>query len=48
VTLDDALRGCEAILRGDADEWNEASLYMIGRIEDAEAKQKSTRAGGEQ
>ena len=48
VSLEDALKGCAAILRGDADEWSESSLYMIGRLEDAEAKERAARAGGGQ
>jgi F-type H+-transporting ATPase subunit beta len=39
VPIEDTLTGCEAILRGDTDEWDEASLYMIGTLEDARRKQ---------
>jgi len=40
VSMDDTLAGCEAILRGDADTWDESSLYMVGTIEDARRKQQ--------
>jgi F-type H+-transporting ATPase subunit beta len=39
VSVDDTLAGCEAILGGETDAWDEASLYMIGTIEDAHRKQ---------
>ncbi|HKJ62178.1 MAG TPA: F0F1 ATP synthase subunit beta [Hyphomicrobiales bacterium] len=45
VTLDDALEGCTAILNGDADDWNEASFYMVGTFEDAKAKAIKARKG---
>ncbi len=38
VSLEDTIKGCSAILKGDTDDWNEQSLYMIGRLEDAKAK----------
>ena len=44
VKLEDTLAGCEAILRGDTDDWEEGSLYMIGTIEDARAKEEATKA----
>jgi F-type H+-transporting ATPase subunit beta len=40
VPIEDTLTGCEAILRGDTDAWDEASLYMIGTLEDARRKQE--------
>jgi F-type H+-transporting ATPase subunit beta len=39
VPIDEALEGCRAILRGDADKWAENSLYMIGTLDDARAKE---------
>jgi F-type H+-transporting ATPase subunit beta len=45
VPLDDALAGCQAILAGEADDWAESSLYMIGSLEEgrqAEARLKSS------
>ncbi|MGA7803170.1 MAG: F0F1 ATP synthase subunit beta [Bradyrhizobium sp.] len=39
VALKDTLQGCQAILNGECDEWTEASLYMIGSLAEAEAKQ---------
>jgi len=42
VLLKDTLAGCRAILDGEADEWPESALYMIGGIEDA---RQAARAG---
>jgi F-type H+-transporting ATPase subunit beta len=39
VPLKDTLQGCQAILRGECDAWSEASLYMIGRLAEAKARQ---------
>ena len=45
VPLEETLKGCEAILAGETDHWNESSLYMIGTLADAEAKEKASSAG---
>jgi len=45
VTLEDTLAGCEAILDGAADDWDEASLYMVGTLEEARAKQEAANKG---
>jgi len=45
VALADTLSGCRAILDGETDDWAESSLYMVGTLEDAcakEAKAKDT------
>jgi len=39
VSLSDTLAGCDAILEGAADDWAEASLYMIGPLSDARARE---------
>ena len=39
VSLADTLAGCAAILDGEADGWAESSLYMIGSLNDARAKE---------
>lgn len=44
VSIDDTLKGCEAILGGEADGWEESSLYMIGTIEDARVKEREAAA----
>jgi F-type H+-transporting ATPase subunit beta len=44
VSLADTLAGCQAILNGDADDWAESSLYMIGTLEDARAKEAKAAA----
>ncbi|PWJ20248.1 F0F1 ATP synthase subunit beta [Jannaschia seohaensis] len=38
VDFSHTLDGCEAILRGEADDWEESSLYMVGTLEDARRK----------
>ena len=44
VKLADTLAGCEAILAGETDEWAEASLYMVGTLEEARAKEQGAAA----
>ncbi len=48
VSLADTLAGVRAILDGETDDWAEGSLYMVGTLEDARAKEaasaKSERA----
>lgn len=39
VTRADTLAGCRAILDGEADDWAEASLYMVGTFDDARSKE---------
>jgi F-type H+-transporting ATPase subunit beta len=43
VPLAETLRGCQAILRGDCDQWAESSLYMIGTIDEAKAGELQTK-----
>ena len=45
VELAATLAGCRAILDGEADDWAEQSLYMIGDID--EARQKEAEAAAE-
>jgi len=42
VSRADTLAGCRAILDGEADDWAEASLYMVGTIADARTKEGQT------
>ena len=42
VELSETLAGCRAILDGEADDWAEGSLYMIGNLD--EARQAEARA----
>lgn len=45
VARADTLAGCRAILDGEADEWAESSLYMIGGLDEARQKEAAaTRA----
>ncbi len=46
VALEDTLKGVRAILDGATDDWSEASLYMVGTLAEAEAKEKAARAAG--
>ena len=43
VSLDEALDGCERILRDEFKDYPESALYMIGAIGEAEAKLKATQ-----
>ncbi|HVJ55356.1 MAG TPA: F0F1 ATP synthase subunit beta [Aliidongia sp.] len=40
----DTLEGCRAILDGETDDWAESSLYMVGTIEEARAKEAAAKA----
>ncbi|MHA1560247.1 MAG: ATP synthase beta subunit C-terminal domain-containing protein, partial [Alphaproteobacteria bacterium] len=40
VSLRDTLDGCRAILDGETDAWAESSLYMVGTLDDARAKER--------
>jgi F-type H+-transporting ATPase subunit beta len=44
VPLAATLKGCEAILKGDCDQWAEASLYMIGALDEANARERTKPA----
>jgi F-type H+-transporting ATPase subunit beta len=45
VPVADTVAGCKAILNGDCDDWDEASLYMIGPLSEGQAKE-AARSGG--
>ncbi len=42
----ETIAGCAAILDGEADEWAERSLYMVGTLEEARQKEAASVAGG--
>jgi F-type H+-transporting ATPase subunit beta len=42
VSLEDALDGCERILRDEFQDYPESAVYMIGAIEEAKGKTKSS------
>jgi F-type H+-transporting ATPase subunit beta len=44
VPLADTLAGCRVILSGETDEWAESSLYMVGDIDEARAKERARAA----
>ncbi|MCR8549926.1 F0F1 ATP synthase subunit beta [Salipiger sp. P9] len=43
VALEDTIAGCKAILAGEADDWDESSLYMVGNLDEARAKEEAAR-----
>jgi F-type H+-transporting ATPase subunit beta len=43
VSLEDTLKGCRAILDGEADDWAETSLYMVGTLDSARKKEESEK-----
>jgi F-type H+-transporting ATPase subunit beta len=44
VPLAETLTGCRAILDGEADDWSESALYMVGTLEDARKKEAAANA----
>lgn len=45
VDLGATLDGCRAILNGEADDWAESSLYMVGDLEEARSKESHAAKG---
>jgi len=45
VGLDATLAGCRAVLDGEADDWAESSLYMVGDLEEAREREAAAKAG---
>lgn len=45
VSRAETLAGCRAILDGEADDWAESSLYMIGTIDEARQKEATASKG---
>ncbi len=45
VELEDTLAGCRAILDGEADDWAESSLYMVGDLGEARERERAGAAG---
>jgi F-type H+-transporting ATPase subunit beta len=48
VSLDDALDGCERILKDEFEDYPESALYMIGAIDEAHKKHKPLGAKEDQ
>ena len=44
VPLAETLSGCRAILDGEADDWDESALYMVGTLNEARQKDAKQRA----
>ena len=44
VPLAETLSGCRAILDGEADEWSESALYMVGTLDEARKKEAAATA----
>ncbi|MEZ5931062.1 MAG: F0F1 ATP synthase subunit beta [Alphaproteobacteria bacterium] len=47
VSLEDTLKSCRMILDGAADDWAEGSLYMVGTLDDARAKEQASAAAAQ-
>jgi F-type H+-transporting ATPase subunit beta len=45
VELDATLEGCRIILDGEADDWAESSLYMMGNLDEARTKEAAAAKG---
>jgi F-type H+-transporting ATPase subunit beta len=43
VAVADTVAGCKAILAGESDDWRESSLYMVGTLDEARAKEEAAR-----
>jgi len=46
VELAAALDGCASIIEGEADDWAESSLYMIGDLDEARLRESAAKKGG--
>ncbi|MGE4072005.1 MAG: F0F1 ATP synthase subunit beta [Lysobacterales bacterium] len=46
VPVAETVAGCAAILAGECDDWDESSLYMIGNLEEARAKEAARQGAG--
>jgi F-type H+-transporting ATPase subunit beta len=42
VSVAETIRGCDAILSGDCDEWPEAAFYMSGTMDEARARKEAS------
>jgi F-type H+-transporting ATPase subunit beta len=42
VVVADTIAGCKAILAGECDAWQESSLYMIGTLDEARAREAAS------
>ena len=47
VGLDATLAGCRAILDGEADNWAESSLYLVGDLQEARERETLARGGAQ-
>jgi F-type H+-transporting ATPase subunit beta len=45
VKLADTIAGCRAILDGQCDDWREDSLFMVGTLDEARAREDAARKG---
>jgi F-type H+-transporting ATPase subunit beta len=46
VALADTLAGCKSILDGECDDWQESSLYMIGKLDEAREREHGSPKPG--
>lgn len=45
VSLEETLKGCRRILDGETDDWAEGSLYLVGTLDGARAKEQAAAKG---
>ena len=43
VAIEDTIAGCKAILAGETDDWDESSLYLVGDLAEARAKEEAAQ-----
>ncbi|EEX14452.1 ATP synthase F1, beta subunit [Citreicella sp. SE45] len=43
VSIEDTIAGCKAILAGETDDWDESSLYLVGDLAEARAKEEAAQ-----
>ncbi|OUL95660.1 F0F1 ATP synthase subunit beta [Paraburkholderia hospita] len=46
VALADTIAGCQAILGGECDDWQESSFYMVGTLDEASTKEARSKEAG--
>ena len=46
MPIEKTLAGCKAIIAGACDSWDEGSLYMIGDLDEARAREEARQGKG--
>jgi F-type H+-transporting ATPase subunit beta len=47
VSRTETINGCRAILAGECDDWAEASLYMVGNLDEARTREQAGQSSGD-